>query len=276
MMPVGGATDRVAADRLGAELTEKGYGVLPATEDVAAWGRAALGPAQDVISDPDWRRNWLRHGGTWFVGVDALDNAPDGSIGGVALPEHVRGVLGPGRTLHRAQVSAIFPGYPGRDAGETDAAHRFRLTRDAAHVDGLLPVGAERRRFLHEPHAVIVGLPLTAADPGAAPLTVWEGSHIDIGHAFDKALGEVPGESRKTVDLTKLYADTRRAIFERRKRVEISAAPGEVIVLHRRILHGMAPWADGAGADPAGRIIAYFRPVIDDIGAWLGTDPIPA
>jgi hypothetical protein len=38
------------------------------------------------------------------------------------------------------------------------------------------------------------------------------------------------------------------------------------------ILHGMAPWADGAVADPDGRIIAYFRPELPSVADWLTPD----
>jgi len=47
------------------------------------------------------------------------------------------------------------------------------------------------------------------------------------------------------------------------------ACPGEALLLHRMILHGMAPWADGAAAEPEGRIIAYFRPEFADVQDWL-------
>jgi hypothetical protein len=61
-----------------------------------------------------------------------------------ALGEAAR-VAGP-LPLHRAQVSVTYPGYPAPDPEESDAAHRFRRDRDAAHLDGLLPVGPEKRR----------------------------------------------------------------------------------------------------------------------------------
>ena len=56
--------------------------------------------------------------------------------------------------------------------------------RDAAHLDGVLPVGSDKRRMVKEPHAWIVGLSLNAADAGAAPLVVWEGSHLVMGAAL--------------------------------------------------------------------------------------------
>jgi hypothetical protein len=94
--------------------------------------------------------------------------------------------------LHPAQVSVTYPGYPRQDPGESDAAHRFRRDRDAAHLDGLLPVGPEKRRFLRETHAFILGIAVTEASEGAAPLVVWEGSHRMIRDVFAQAFDGVP------------------------------------------------------------------------------------
>ena len=82
------------------------------------------------------------------------------------------------KPLHPAQVSIIYPGYPKPRQGETKAGFNYRLKRDAAHVDGLLPVGAQRRRMLREPHAYVLGLPLNTCDTKASPMVVWEGSHL--------------------------------------------------------------------------------------------------
>ena len=91
----------------------------------------------------------------------------------LAAAEAVSGRL----PLDTGQVSVTYPGYPRQDAGESDAQARYRRRRDAAHVDGLLPIGPHRRRMLKEPHAWILGLPVTECGAGAAPLVVWEGSH---------------------------------------------------------------------------------------------------
>ncbi|WP_257891888.1 hypothetical protein [Gymnodinialimonas phycosphaerae] len=153
----------------------RGWEVFAPEPPVAAWVAAAKGPALEAAADQP-----RRHGGTWCVGVDALGNDAHGSVGdgpvlgGKALDQAVAatGVRG----VHRAQISVTYPGYPGRDAHESDAIHRFRRDRDAAHLDGLLPVGPEKRRHLHEPHAWILGIALTRADANAAPLVVWEGA----------------------------------------------------------------------------------------------------
>jgi hypothetical protein len=219
------------------------------------------------------RRRWLRHGGTWFVGVDALPNGPDGAVaggpplGGAALGEAAR-VAGP-LPLHRAQVSVTYPGYPAPDPEESDAAHRFRRDRDAAHLDGLLPVGPEKRRHLRELHAFILGIAVTEADPDAAPLVVWEGSHHRIRAAFARAFDGVPAEEWGEIDMTGAYAEVRRAVFASCPRREVPLRPGQCVLVHRHAIHGVAPWREGARAAEDGRAIVYFRPEVARPEDWL-------
>lgn len=232
---------------------------------IAAWARAAHGPALAALAaDP---AGW-RHGGTWFVVVDARDNDPRGGISGVGFPWHALGL--PPEPLHRAQLSTLRPGYPARDPDETEAAHRFRRERDAAHLDGLLPEGADRRRHLREPHGWILGLPLTDCDPGAAPLVVWPGSHRIILAAFRKALQGAPDPG--AVDLTAVYQAARRQVLDSCTRLELPGRVGEAVLMHRALIHGVAPWQAGAKAPPEGRIVAYFRPLLPSVAAWLAAD----
>jgi hypothetical protein len=192
-------------------------------------------------------------------------------VAGQPLPEALLAAL-PRRPTewHRAQLSTLRPGYPRPWPGESEAAFRFRLNRDAAHVDGLLPIGPDRRRMLREPHAFILGLPLTEADPDAAPLVVWEGSHLIVQRALAAALRPHPPRAWDGVDLTEAYHAARREAFATCRRLPLPARPGEALLLHRMILHGMAPWAEGAEADPLGRVIAYFRPELPSLTEWLG------
>ena len=101
-------------------------GPLPGLQ---AWADAALPAARrHVLSgDEEWRC-----GGTWLAGVDALPNGAGGDIAGVPLPSELRAVL-PWHpdSWHAAQLSTLRPGYPQPWAGESDAAFRFRQTRDA-------------------------------------------------------------------------------------------------------------------------------------------------
>lgn len=186
--------------------------------------------------------------------------------GGPPLP-----VIPPGSpSLDRAQLSACLPDYPRQDAGQSDANHRFRLTRDAAHLDGLLLEGAARRRHLREHHAYILGIPLTDHDPGAAPFVIYEGSHEVIRAMLQTHLPEDPARWGD-VDLTAPYQTARQEVFATCKRVEIHARPGECYLAHRLSIHGVAPWAESARAPVEGRLIAYFRPEMADLVAWLTT-----
>lgn len=209
----------------------------------------------------------LRCGGTWVVGLDLLPNDADGTVGGVPLPWGVLGL--PPEPLHRAQLSAVYPGYPRPSPDESDSAFRFRQTRDAAHLDGLLAIGPDRRRMVKEPHGWILGLPLTEADRGASPLVVWEGSHEILRAALLRAVEGHRPQAWGEVDLTGIYAEARRAVFATCRRVELPSRPGEALLLHRLTLHGVAPWAEGAQAGPEGRVIAYFRPQLPTVAQWL-------
>lgn len=247
-----------------AELHDKGWALFPPEAKVAAWAEEARAVALRHIRDPEAQAKWLQCEGTWFVGVDTLPNGPDGAVGqagplsGAAFRAacDLYGVL----PLHRGQVSVIYPGYPRPRAGENEAAARYRLKRDAAHVDGLLPVGPARQRMLMERHAYILGLPLTPCNATASPMVVWEGSHRIMRDMFAEALEAHPESDWGGIDLTARYQAARREVFETCQRVEIAAQPGEAYLLHRHALHGVAPWGKDAKAPPEGRMIAYFRP----------------
>ena len=256
------------------ELTTRGWVTFPADPAVARWVEAALPIAMDRIRDPDEQRQWLQCEGTRFVGVDSLPNDPDGAVAGSGPLDGdayraARGLYGD-LPLHRAQVSVIYPGYPRPRAGEGEGAFRYRLKRDAAHVDGLLAVGDDRRRHLIERHAYILGLPLNACGPTASPLVIWEGSHKIMQQAFAEALAHVPESKWAEVDLTGIYQAARREVFETCPRISLPAKPGEAYLVHRHALHGVAPWGANAEAPPEGRIIAYFRPELP-VGSqdWL-------
>lgn len=240
-----------------------GYRRIPAHPEISRWADAARNPAaQAVMASTDWRC-----GGTWCVGLDALDNAPDGSVAGVPLPWDVLG-LAPA-PLHRAQVSTTRAGYPQPSEVESEAAFRFRRDRDAAHLDGLIAEGPQKRRFIREPHSWILGLPLNAADPGAAPLVVWEGSHLIMAAALSAALAPYDPATWDRIDITDAYTAARREIFATCKRIELPGTVGEAVLLHRHLLHGVASWGDGARAEMPGRMVAYFRPTLSGVTEWL-------
>lgn len=139
----------------------------------------------------------------------------------------------------------------------TEAAFRYLANRDAAHLDGLLPEGPRKRRHLRETHGFVLGLPLS--DVAASPLVVWPGSHRIITSVFRDAFEGVAPHNYGDLDVTEIYQSARKRVFEDCPRVEMPAKKGEATLLHRHLIHGVAPWSGGAGV----RAIAYFRPLID-------------
>lgn len=239
-----------------------GWHRLGPSAGIKAWADAALPLAQAALAgtnDP------LRCGGTWAVGLDLLPNDATGRVGGVDLPWADLGLVC--EPLHRAQLSTIHPNYPQPSIEESATAYAFRLNRDAAHLDGLLPIGANRHRMVKEPHAWILGLPLNVSD--ASPLVVWQGSHLILQEALREAFAPYPPATWGDVDVTQAYTAARRRIFETCPRIALPVRPGEATLLHRLTLHGVAPWAAGATAPPEGRIIAYFRPLMGSVQDWL-------
>lgn len=243
-------------------MVEAGWRRIGPHPAIRAWATAAAQTARQILSSTT--EPW-RCGGTWFVGVDALPNGADGAMGGTPFPWAAL-PLTP-EPLHRAQLSVIRPGYPQPSPDESAAAFAFRRDRDAAHLDGLLAVGPSKARMVKEPHAWILGLPLTETE--AAPLTVWEGSHEILRKALLHALAPHVPETWGEIDLTEPYQAARKEIFATCRRIELPAQPGEATLLHRLTLHGVAPWKPGDQAPPEGRMIAYLRPELPSVEAWL-------
>ena len=242
-------------------LSDDGFQIFEPTAEGWDWAAAAALSARAVLADKRDKPGQVRNGGTWFVGVDALPNALDGSVRGVALPWGQE--VDWAGAWHRAQLSVVFPGYPQQDEGESDAAHRFRRVRAAAHVDGLHGEGPEKRRFLREPHAFILGLPLDGCR--AAPLVVWPGSHLIMGEALGAALaGRDPAE----VDLTEVYGAARKRVFEACEPLPLRAEPGGAVLLHRHLLHGVMAWDERDAGGRAERAVAYFRPLLRELRDW--------
>ena len=239
-----------------------------------AWVEAALEPAREARRHPE-QQQWLRYQGTWFAGVNALDNDADASVGdsgpltGEAV-DFVASELGlSGFAWDRAQISICYPGYPLPMDGESEARARYRRDRDAAHVDGLLREGPAMRRHLREHHAFILGIPMVDFDRAASPFVIWEGSHEIMRARFADRLRDLPAEDWGELDITDTYQSAREQVFEECRRVEIHCRPGEAFLAHRLSLHGTAPWAEQAAAGPDGRMICYFRPPAIGAAEWL-------
>jgi hypothetical protein len=241
-----------------------GWSVIGPDSAIALWAAEAYPLACAAI---EAHADGWRCGGTWHPGVDVLPNGSDGAAGDMAFPWAAIG-LAP-EQLHAGQVSVIRPGYPQPWAGETEAAFRYRLRRDAAHVDGILPIGPARQRMIREPHAWILGIPLNACSKGASPLVVWEGSHHIMRAALLAACTGIAERDWGQIDLTAPYQAARKRVFAECPRRLIHVTPGQATLIHRLCLHGMAPWAVDATAPREGRMIAYFRPMLRSVAAWL-------
>lgn len=232
---------------------DDGFCVFDRAPQVEAWAKAAHKVACTIAAQPDMRTaENLRHQQTWFVGVDALPNGSDGSIAGVPLtgPWDL-----PDLPMHPAQLSIVYSGYPKRDVNESEGNHRYRITRAAAHVDGLLPTGPQRRRFALEYHAYILSIPLNAV--AHSPTVVWRGSQKIMQDALRAEIGfRAPAE----VDITQAYQAARRTVFETCEQVPLELSVGQSAVLHPFVLHGTQPWGTDAHPPEEGRMIAFFRP----------------
>jgi len=248
-------------------------------ETVAEWIHHSIDAARDCVSDTQ-NAHWFRYQNTWFAGVNVLGNDKRGAVpGGIALGGKAIEFIGENLGLtdiewDAAQVSVIYPGYPKPSDKESEAAFHYRLHRDAAHVDGIQHKGVQRRRFLGETHAFVLGVPMVETSPGAGPLVVWQGSHEIVRRTFVEAFGDIPSEQWSTVDVTEIYQAMRRRIFQSCPRIEVWTRPGETYLIHRLSLHGMAGWPneeahslDGRTLD--GRMICYFRPNILSPQQWL-------
>ena len=242
-------------------IPDAGWQLIDHHPSIAAWATAAQTLALKTLAT---RTEPWRCGGTWLVGVDALPNDTSGAVPGAAFPWDAL-PLTP-EPLHHAQLSVIKPGYPQPSPTEAEPAFKYRLNRDAAHLDGLIaqPNGA---RMMQEPHHWILGLPLNTSD--ASPLVVWDGSHEILRSALATALAQVPPADWGSFDLNPAYQAARRYIFATCTRRLLPAKPGQATLLHRLTLHGVAPWQGIVTAPPEGRIIAYLRPQMASVESWL-------
>ena len=238
------------------------------------WVNASLASARATVRDPQ-QAKWLRYQKTWFAGVNVLPNDSKGAVAdsGPLRGEVIDFIAGrlelENFNWDRGQVSVCYPGYPQPMAGESTGKARYRRERDAAHVDGLLPEGPQRRRHLREYHGFILGIPMVEFDANASPFVVWDGSHEIMRNAFMQRFAGIPAGQWGEQDVTEVYHAAREQVFATCERNELHARPGEAFLAHRLVLHGMAAWRDNAVAGADGRMICYFRP--DSFGPyeWL-------
>ncbi|MGD2167193.1 MAG: hypothetical protein PVF63_03740 [Gammaproteobacteria bacterium] len=256
------------------EFLTKGWCRFAYDATLARWVEQILPAAQACVSAPE-NAKWLRCGGTWFIGVNALPNAGDGHVDGGSpiagrAVEFIRNDLAlTDFQWDRGQVSVVYPGYPQRSATESDGALRYRRKRDAAHLDGVLRGGPDGRRYLRNLHEFILGVPLVEVRADTSPFVVWENSHEYVREAFQDYFADIPSEQWTEADVTDLYHEVRRRIFAACRRVEVTARPGEAYLVHRLALHGIAPWTSTESARTDGRMVVYFRPESGSPDAWL-------
>lgn len=256
-------------DPLAERFFTDGWVAFESDPAIAAWARAACPLAEEAMADEALKARWTRSGGTWFVGVNALLNDATGAVPERGVPPlagrpvaFAANALGLGGfEWDRAQLSITRPGYPQRDPDESDTAYRYRLKRDAAHVDGLLRDGAGGRR-LGETHGFILGIPLSPAAADDAPFVVYEGSHEIMRRAFVERFAGIEPERWEDEDVTDAYVAARKRAFATCRRVEVHVEPGRAYMAHRLLLHGVAPWRTPAAQSDGNplRMIAYFRP----------------
>ncbi|MFT5115945.1 MAG: hypothetical protein ACI8P9_005304 [Parasphingorhabdus sp.] len=265
--------DQTHNDQLSSYL-KLGWTQFEFDTNIDVWVRHALPCAKAAIISPDFAQ-WFRNNNTWFVGVNALPNDPLGRVG---KSSHLQGKvtdfikrLMPDETFQwdQGQISVCYPSYPQPWEGETEAAHQYRLKRDAAHVDGLAREGPQLKRHLREHHAFILGIPLVSAPADASPVVIWEGSHQITRDCFKEYLQHIHPDNWGDVDVTKRYHELRKQIFHSCNRIELAVQPGECYLIHRLAMHGIAPWRNKQLGYNDGRIICYFRPELDDPGKWL-------
>jgi len=252
------------------EFEYKGWIKFEFDHRVVRWAKAANSKINLKLKNKEILKNNLTCQGTWFVGVDALDNDPGGALGKISLSGPFKSLMKSFKTsgLHSAQVSIIFEGYPKPRDQESESSFNFRLKRDAAHVDGLIADFPGGPRKLKEPHAYVLGIPINQAPKGASPIVVWEGSHHLISQALKRLfLNRDPGEW-KDLDVREVYLQTRKTVFEKCKRRVLHANLGESYMIHRLCVHGISPWNSSVKNFPEGRKIAYFRPELQYLADW--------
>lgn len=207
----------------------------------------------------------LRCGGTWFPGVNFLENDSHGNVTGVSFPKEISNLIKKNepafnRVFDKAQVSICYPGYPLPTKDESKAAFEFRRDRFAAHIDGILPIGQSKRRFLKEYHSMILGIPINNVKVENAPCVVWEGSHIIVRNEFKDYMKGKGIDSLEEEDISDFYKDLRRKIFKLCRVKKLHAPMGQAYLINRLCLHGIFPWQGICADEKTGRRIAYFRP----------------
>ena len=250
-----------------------GWKVFNHDPKIVDWAQEAKSRTISKLCSRQLAKHDLRCGGTWFPGVRFLDNNDLGALGSTKLEGNSVGQISKKfgkffKFWDPAQISVIYPGYPKRVESESENAFKFRKEKFGSHVDGVIPIGKSRKRFIKEFHTFIYGISISEFDELAAPLIAWEGSHHIFRSALEQVLKHLEPTSWPDLDITMCYNEVRKHIFKKCKPRVIWVPIGGSFIIHRLCLHGVAPWGDGAFSEPSGRMIAYFRPNLIDSGHW--------
>ena len=252
---------------------ELGWRFFPEDKHMFEWANHAKRWVKKKLSKGQYTDSQLRCAGTWFVGVNFLENNSIGELGDVdfysrpimeVMTEFGNYVSG----WDQGQVSICYPGYPKKMSDESEAAFKYRKQMFGAHVDGILPMGKNRRRYFKEAHAFVLGIPLSSFNKDAAPLVVWEKSHLIVRSMIWKKLKDFEVRTWSDIDITETYHEARRLVFRVCKPKIIWAPVGSGFIVHRHTLHGIKPWASGGVSEDCGRMIAYFRPMFTKNEYW--------
>lgn len=251
---------------------DNGYCIFERDRALLSWIDSSLSAARLAVSDTQ-NKHWFRYDGTWFVGVNVLENDEKGrvdngpSLSGRAVDFIERFITKTELNLDKAQISVCYKGYPKASSDESEQAFGYRLRRDAAHVDGIMREGQDR--YLVEYHGYIFALAMVEFSHDAAPFVVWEGSHKIMKQALSSYVANYPIEQWRSVAISDVYNQARKEIFTRCRRIELALKPGQAFVGHRHLLHGTAPWGESATSGPDGRMISFFRPETLSVAQWV-------
>lgn len=274
------------------QFCQSGFYQFAYDEKLAAWVEETKNTAITTLQNPKNTR-WWRCGGTWFAGVSVLGNDHQGCTpsknGKTSQPLQGKAIEFTRKNITKnipltqknnqiawdiGQVSVCTQNYPQIDKdNDTLATHQYRKKRFAAHIDGLLKRGREKKRYLCEQHAFILGIAMNDTSEKAAPFVVYEESHKYIGEFLRSNLKHHPPHKWQEIELTKAYHDIRNKIFATCHPRPLWVRPGEAFLVHRFALHGTKAWHKDATAEPINKIparmLTFFRPQTTNPTAWL-------
>ena len=125
-------------DQLLYDYSTKGWVALPFSRGLFHWANTVNNHVNQKLKLMGEAEKDVRCGGTWFPGVNFLDNDPHGNVDGYNFPSDRTELikkLEPAFSgfYDRAQISICYPGYPKRMVEESISAFNYRREKFAAH-----------------------------------------------------------------------------------------------------------------------------------------------